>query len=229
MESSTLVHPVARLRNPDGGDFLLYPGRVVKMGRSSENDVVLNDPKISRYHAVLEWTGAGFAIRDLGSINGTRVNNEVILGSVGRALRDGDEIRFNQRVLIYEIVRADSSEPVTRRRAQLGTGPLKRRSPTLLVTAGPDAGTEYPLWGDRVVIGRASRAASVEIRLADDTIAPQHASLEQAEDGCYCLVNLTIFNQTLLNDDPFNEPVRLKDGDRIRIGQNTLVFHQNKS
>jgi pSer/pThr/pTyr-binding forkhead associated (FHA) protein len=80
MDKTIPVHPVARLRQPEGGEFLLYPGRTVRLGRSAENDVVLNDPKISRFHAALDWTGSGFAIRDLGSINGTRVNHETVTG-----------------------------------------------------------------------------------------------------------------------------------------------------
>lgn len=228
MDTPPFVHPVARLRQPEGGEFLLYPGRAVRLGRSNENDVVLNDPKISRFHAVLDWTGGGFAIRDLGSINGTRVNHEAVLGSGGRTLRDGDEIRINQRLLIFEIVRADSSEPVTEPRSLSGTGSLKRRGPFLVVLDGPDAGMEFPLWGERVVIGRAGREAGAEIRLTDDAVSRQHACLEQHDDGGYYLEDLSSANTTRLNDQPLDEPARLKHGDRILLGQTCLEFHHHR-
>jgi hypothetical protein len=112
------------------------------------------------------------------------------LGSTSRTLRDGDEIRINQRLLIFEIVRAESSEPITEPRSVGSTGALRRRGPYLVVTQGPDAGAEFPLWGERVAIGRASRDALAEIRLTDDTVSRQHACLELNEDGGYYLVDL---------------------------------------
>ena len=227
MDKTTPVHPVARLRQPEGGEFLLYPGRMVRVGRSSENDVVLNDPKISRFHAELDWTGSGFAIRDLGSINGTRVNHESVLGSNSRTLRDGDEIRINQRVLIFEIVRADSSEPITEPRSLGATGGLRRRGPYLVVTEGPDTGSEFPLWGEKVTIGRASRDANAEIRLTDEAISRSHACLELHDDGYY-LLDLININGTRLNGERFEDAIRVQDGDQIQLGQTCLVFHHHK-
>jgi pSer/pThr/pTyr-binding forkhead associated (FHA) protein len=227
MENAAFVHPVARLRQPEGGEYLLYPGRPVSIGRSAENDVVINDPKISRFHAALDWTGGGFSIRDLGSINGTRVNHEALKGETGRALRDGDEIFINQRVLIFEIVRADSSEPVTEPRSKGSTGSLRRRGPYLKVTLGPDRGLEYPLWGERINVGRASRELISEIRLSDELLSAPHACFLQRE-GRYILVDLDSDGGTWLNGARLEAPAHLKHGDHIEMGKTCLVYMHNR-
>ncbi len=46
------------------------------IGRSPSNTLCLSHPSVSRQHAVLLRTAAGFVIRDLGSRNGTQVNGQ---------------------------------------------------------------------------------------------------------------------------------------------------------
>ena len=55
-------------------------------------DVVLPDPEVSRRHAALRMTASGPAVEDLGSSNGTFVNDVRIEGV--RQLGDGDRVRF---------------------------------------------------------------------------------------------------------------------------------------
>ncbi len=70
---------------PLGGDGPLG------LGRESDNSFVLADPGVSRHHARLVRSGDGWAIEDLGSSNGTRVNGR----RVSRArLKDGDRVRL---------------------------------------------------------------------------------------------------------------------------------------
>jgi pSer/pThr/pTyr-binding forkhead associated (FHA) protein len=68
-------------------------GTVVGRGKC---DVVLLDPEVSRRHAMVLTTPAGPAIEDLGSTNGTWVNDRRIAGS--HRLRAGDVVRFGQTV-----------------------------------------------------------------------------------------------------------------------------------
>lgn len=83
-------------------DFAVYPlDGAVRVGRSLECEVTLNDPSVSRMHAVLE-TGAEPAVRDLGSTNGTFVNGERV---ERKSLRDGDELRFGNTQVIFEGMR----------------------------------------------------------------------------------------------------------------------------
>src|SRR5262252_7501359 len=46
----------------------------VSIGRELKNDLILDDPRVSRYHAVAHKTAEGVILRDLGSGNGVFVN-----------------------------------------------------------------------------------------------------------------------------------------------------------
>ena len=48
----------------------------VRIGRGSDNDIVLRDSSVSHHHAILEQRPEGFLLRDLKSTNGTRVDGE---------------------------------------------------------------------------------------------------------------------------------------------------------
>ncbi|MFD4788358.1 FHA domain-containing protein [Streptomyces sp. NPDC058459] len=67
-------------------------GRVMRIGRSLDNDLVVSDLQVSRHHAEFQTTPEGrFEIRDLGSHNGTYVNGQPIAKG-GTAVLGPDDI-----------------------------------------------------------------------------------------------------------------------------------------
>ncbi|MGE0710585.1 MAG: FHA domain-containing protein [Planctomycetota bacterium] len=70
------------LHIPDRGALRLTPGKALSIGRSPENDLVLEDSKVSREHARLEWAaGAALpSVVDLGSANGVTLDGERVRG-----------------------------------------------------------------------------------------------------------------------------------------------------
>lgn len=216
--------PFARLL-ADEGETTLYPGDCLHLGRADDNEIIINDPKVSRNHAVLEWNGSGFTLRDLGSINGTYVNGQR-LAETARLLRDNDEILLSQYRLLFMIARAAASCPVGDAALQSAETQLLTGGPRLVVSAGPDMGQEFPLWGETITIGRASREATWEIRLSDRSVSRPHARLELRGDVFY-LLDLESANGTKLNGEPLVEPAPLKDGDAIGVGETMLVFTEN--
>ncbi len=68
------------------------------IGRLKTCDICLADANASREHAALEREGAGWALVDLGSTNGTLLNGE----RTARArLQDGDTITIGTSELTY--------------------------------------------------------------------------------------------------------------------------------
>jgi len=65
------------------------------VGRSHDNDVVVNDPNVSRRHAKLMRSENGFIVEDLGSTNGTLLDGAPI---DRERIEDGDELTFGQSV-----------------------------------------------------------------------------------------------------------------------------------
>ena len=75
------------------------PGPIASIGRATGNRVCLDSERVSRHHAVIQWSGDGYVLTDMGSRNGTYVNDERVYN---RALCNGDAITigdFNMRFL----------------------------------------------------------------------------------------------------------------------------------
>ena len=85
-------------RGPSAGSRFLLDSDVVTVGRHPESDIFLDDVTVSRRHAEFRRKPQGFAVRDVGSLNGTYVNrdriDEVLL--VG-----GDEVQIGKFRLVY--------------------------------------------------------------------------------------------------------------------------------
>ncbi len=88
----------------------LFPldGTRVTIGRGDGNDVVLRDDRlVSNVHAVIECYGSSYALRDLGSSNGTFVNGSL---AGERVLRPGDEIRLGRTQIQFRETQAAAGE-----------------------------------------------------------------------------------------------------------------------
>jgi hypothetical protein len=70
----------------------------VVIGRLAESDVVVSDPAASRRHAEIRRQNGKYVISDLGSTNGTKVN-EASIGE--RALEEGDRISIGRTILEF--------------------------------------------------------------------------------------------------------------------------------
>ena len=82
----------------------------ITIGRGPENDLPFPSRLVSREHAVVEWTGDTYSIRDIGSSNGTFVNGQRITQAV---LQDGDEIWVADERFIFD--RRQIHQPTDRR------------------------------------------------------------------------------------------------------------------
>jgi pSer/pThr/pTyr-binding forkhead associated (FHA) protein len=95
---------------PDDSEALEVDQAGISLGRSSDNRVVLDDPGASYRHALIRHEGDGYRIEDLGSRNGTWVNDKRLTGR--HALEDGDEIRVGNTRLVFNVVdEAAQQEP----------------------------------------------------------------------------------------------------------------------
>ncbi len=75
-------------------------GPLSGLGRHPNNTIQLLDTIVSKEHCVIEHRGTETVLRDLGSMNGTFIGGERIVGA--RVLRHGDEIRLGNTVLRFD-------------------------------------------------------------------------------------------------------------------------------
>src|SRR4051812_10324308 len=90
----------------EAGKEFVFDQASVTIGRTSDCDVILYDPGVSRKHARIFTEGASVFVEDMGSSNGTKVNGSVVKK---KQLADGDAVslgpvvfNFNSKVMPEE-------------------------------------------------------------------------------------------------------------------------------
>ncbi len=100
MSSATTAYLVVRREDGFGDVFPLIAGQTFTLGRSPTNRIVLKDDLCSREHAEITFFDSSWRVRDLGSLNGTRVN-DVRLDSSEWELEPNDEVYLGRTILLF--------------------------------------------------------------------------------------------------------------------------------
>jgi hypothetical protein len=122
---------VPTLTDPTGREHPLT-GEATTIGRALENDIVVTSKRVSREHARVRREGWRAVLEDLGSTNGTFLNEERVLTPV--ELHDGDRVKVGDVVLIFhdpDITYRDTPFPELEVNAAAGVVRVDRR-PVLL-------------------------------------------------------------------------------------------------
>jgi adenylate cyclase len=119
---------------------------VNSLGRHPSNSIQLLDKIVSKEHCIIELRGDVFVLRDLGSLNGTFINNERVRGE--QLLRHGDEIMLGSTRGRFD----DGSAPLG---AGLGAGLPPAAAPPPPVPQAP----AVPQWGAAPPSQAAQRAS----------------------------------------------------------------------
>ena len=92
--------PVLTVKPKEGAPYSLKIEKTeITIGRSPSNALALDDHCCSGRHAAIFPSGGGFAVKDLGSKNGTAVNGRRITGEV--KLKKGDKIRVGDTTILF--------------------------------------------------------------------------------------------------------------------------------
>lgn len=201
-------------------DFVLTEGATVVIGRSSTNDIPIPEQHVSRQHAVISYRDGVFMVNDLGSSNGTYVNDTKV--DEPFPLFAGDVIRLYVPTIKFLALMDGDVENATKtgQISIVGTG----SQGSLIVTNGPQEGQTIPLLLKEISIGRAVSNATWEILIQDPSVSRPHARISQRGEQWY-IVDLGSSNGTRLNKKPVSkEPVLLSDGDTMELGNAILLF-----
>jgi pSer/pThr/pTyr-binding forkhead associated (FHA) protein len=112
------THPINAFLIINGNEiFSLKPG-VTNLGRRADNQIIIQDPRVSRQHAQLRSVRNHFVLFDLSSSGGTYVNGQRISQI---ALKPGDVISLAGVTLIY----GEDSPPTGHTTGKTPTADLK--------------------------------------------------------------------------------------------------------
>ncbi len=94
------------IKGADEGRQFVLSDTAMPAGRDSSSRVRLTDTEVSRRHAEFVRTPEGFRVRDVGSANGTFVNNQSVRDAL---LQPGDHVQIGQTVLVYTLDRGEAA------------------------------------------------------------------------------------------------------------------------
>jgi DNA-binding NarL/FixJ family response regulator len=123
------------IHGPLGGKRIALDRDEMTVGRSSGSDIVIRDTLVSRVHAIFMRRGGVLMLEDLGSHNGTYVNEER-LHSV-RQLRHGDRLSLGSSRVLFEDPSqvTDDTTEISDRAAFVGATFTQRQIQVLRLTA----------------------------------------------------------------------------------------------
>ncbi|HEY6252979.1 MAG TPA: FHA domain-containing protein [Candidatus Angelobacter sp.] len=206
-------------------------GSAIKIGRiPGQNQVVLEDSEVSRFHATILVSSAGeFRLQD-SSANGTYVNGQRVETAL---LQSGDRIRFglNQaNTFLFEApdvaAQKDSSDghgtvlahAVAARRRQTVVAPLEdlpAQHPRFQLVLDKYAVQDVPLENNRLLLGRL--AGKGRFAVDHSSVSERHAEAVIGGDGRATLTDLKSLNGTFVNGERITSKV-LEEGDLVQLG-----------
>jgi Nif-specific regulatory protein len=147
MSEGGTVYLVVRRDDGYGDVFPLTRGQRHTLGRAPSNRVVLKDELCSREHAEVYFSDGHWRLRDLSSLNGTRVNGTPVNGE--EELAPGDEVHLGRtRLLFVEGMEQLPDVPALPRDAASGLAIKKRLGQTRFLTPVPPAEDDSPTQTD---------------------------------------------------------------------------------
>lgn len=204
----------------------------ISIGRTNENDIVLENRGVSRKHAMIEFNSNAAVIMDNESLNGTFVNHRKISEEV---LRDDDVITIGKYSLVYHTeAKAQEDEMASmdgtmvlntkRQKSLLENDRIERQivakfGGSVLIGEENTQFAEYKLDREVTTIGKAK---FVHVRAKGFFLAGIQAKIVKENDG-YFLANLGKAGKTKVNGEPTDRCV-LKNGDLIQVGKTTFKF-----
>ncbi len=207
----------------------------ISIGRTGENDIVLENRGVSRKHAQIEFNDESALLIDNESLNGTFINNRRVTEEV---LRDEDIITIGKYSLVYK---SQVEVPVgageldgtmvlkTKQQKALLKNDVREREIVARIGGSVLLGLEntdvsqYKIDRDVVTFGKAK---FVHIKVGGFFLSGIQAKIVK-EDKTFVLINLGRKGKTKLNGE-IVERSQLKNGDIIQIGKSTFRFVEER-
>lgn len=204
---------------------LLLRKQLTLIGREVDNDIVLEDERISRHHAEIRMDHGVAVLLDYGSMNGTLINRQMVTQPI--PLKPEDIVDLGTRSYRFLLIEGPFATFDDETSRMPVAGGMNRRQtlppvgpPTLVAINGELMGARWELLESVTTIGR---DASCQIRLPDSTVSRRHAQVVRQTDGYYAS-DVESINGTKVNVDVLTKPHRLQHGDLLHVGEVALRF-----
>ncbi len=205
----TIQMPV--LIDTAGREHILRPGENV-LGR--QGDIIIDDTRISRRHAMVTVQGDAVTVMDLGSTNGTKVSSGAVAEGSSVGVTQGQVISLGGFELTLSLPgeSAKTAMPIGGKTASISVAPSAVTAAAMLVGGG----NSYPLKAGLNTFGR---KAENDVVIPDAYVSGKHGTIEVEESGVF-ITDVGSTNGTMLNDAKLgaNMRTRMEPSDVIRLG-----------
>lgn len=210
--------------------------RRISIGRTKENDIVLENRGVSRRHAVIEFNDSGAVVIDNESLNGIFLNDRRVTEEV---LRENDEITIGKYSLIFHS--QETEEPGSDIGYDgtmiLNTKKQKHRiqqdakdKETVRVVGGTalvgEANAEFKEFLLEREVTTIGKAQFVHIKARGFFLSGIQAKIVK-EGAVYSIVSIGRKGKTRVNGEAV-ETCLLRNGDLIQVGKSTFRFVESK-
>lgn len=215
--------PVLSVQGAQAQRFELTKAQM-SLGRAPDNDIRIDQPEISRFHALITIRDSSLLLSDLGSRNGTYVNGNQVRGTI--ELQEGDRIEFGD--VEASIQNGPAPEQVASKPPEDAPLRVDRGSKTALEHQFPRAflvgadGAVIALVKDDTLIGR---VPGNDLVLSDPYVSRQNAKIQRQGD-IFTLSDLDSSNGSYVNGERLTGPHVLHPDDEIRIGRTVFQFQR---
>ncbi|HEY6724923.1 MAG TPA: FHA domain-containing protein [Polyangiaceae bacterium] len=193
------------------------------VGRAEANTIRLTERNISRHHARLFREANAWYVGDRESYNGAFVNGARVVDPVRIAHGDLIQLGDYRLEIVDEALAASRTHPTMRDGLITTTGrrdTLVNQPDRLVMVVGPAPGTEYPLSGTRMVVGRGEEC---DISINHASVSRVHAEVHAIGDGRYELIDKGSANGVRVNAVELQRAL-IDARDNIELGDVILKF-----
>ncbi|HDL04742.1 MAG: hypothetical protein DRP46_07935 [Candidatus Zixiibacteriota bacterium] len=205
------------------------------IGRTSDNDIVLDNRGVSRKHAQIEFNDNAAVIIDNESLNGTFVNNRKVGEEI---LRDNDVITIGKFSLTYRsqvqhedtgahldgtMVLKTKKQKELIKRDQYEKELIQQMGGSVLLGEENSDFSEYQIDHNVTTIGKAK---FVHVHAKGFLLSGIQAKIVKEHDQ-FTIVNLGRRGKTRVNGEPINRQ-NLKNGDLIQVGKTVFTFVEGR-
>ncbi len=213
--------------------------RELVIGRSEEADIRVENPLVSRTHAVLRFEDSAWQVADLESPNGLYVNGERV---TARKLRPGDRIELGQHFVVFAPTGDDSWDVDTvadHRRSGLAEDEptailppgdiesihrkVQRRMEAHIVLQEGRQRREIQLQKTKLVVGFSDEC---DIVLSGRSMFSKKVAELVFSHGAWSVVALTSLVPVRVGDEKVSTRA-LRDGDVLTVKDSELTFHKS--
>ena len=210
---------------------------LLKIGRSDQNDIILDETAVSALHAEIEFDSDGYYITDIKSKNGTFVDGELV---ISRKLKNGNRIAIGNYSLLFQGAGDDSGsdelDTVSQATMTLDTDIHRSRLAKSLAEIGEEKTPQKPqavltfLDGSRKPFSleqpltRIGKDTTCEIRAKGLFMSKRAAEIIRRDDVFY-ITPADGKTRVRVNYEAVREETVLRDFDVIEVGATKMQFH----